>query len=62
MPSLTELNPIDNLGQVKVSRQTNADKCDQVNNNNNNNNKVKSSLEQATKAQRGSTCTAVLFL
>jgi hypothetical protein len=28
MPSLTEPNPTDNLGHVKVSQQTNADKCD----------------------------------
>jgi len=57
---VTEPNPTDNLGQV-VSQQTNADKCKSIiiiiiii--------KVKSTLEQATKAQGGSRCIAVPFL
>ena len=59
---MTEPNPTDNLGQV-VSQQTNADKCKSIiiiiiiiii--------KVKSTLEQATKAQGGSRCIAVPFL
>ena len=48
MPSLTEPNPTDSLGQVKVSQQINADKCDLVNNNNNNNNKGKSKVHPRT--------------
>jgi hypothetical protein len=36
--SLTETNPNENVGWMKVLQQRDAEKCDQVNNNNNNNN------------------------
>jgi len=56
------------IGEVEVPcsySSTDVDihfKNDNDDNNNNNNNNVTSTLEQATKAQRGSTGIALLFL